>query len=340
MLYISIMPKVKHSQERLQLIDQLLAQRKKLMNREEFCRQVNQKLRFEQISVTSLDKDLRYLREEVGVNDIEILFTPALGYHYSVEGYSHFTSSLNDDDKVMLVVAQNLFQMFKETQLKERFRELVDKVVKNNGTARFWEDISKLDFIHLEWGFSLSGNRWLPDLVHYIFEKQQIRVHYGKEKIKNLSPYLLKQHRGKWYLIAFDHDIRKGEQIKIYALDRIKEILPGPLSYFKDPDFQTEDYFRHSLGIWHQFGVQPLQVQLEFTGDDLIDHIAQNPVHRSQQIIRQTKTSLLLSIHVYDTIELEGLILHYGPRVTVREPEMLRKRITSILEETLKNYAP
>lgn len=320
------MPRIKSPEQRLRIIDKLLAGSRKIEDREMLRNMVNHEIHPDSIGLEMLDKDLKQLRELADTDDVSIRWTKTHGYKYSQPNYRYYQKALTDDDKVMLVLAQNLFQTFRQTSLKEKFRELVEKVVENDGSARFWETNKAQKFIQPEFESDSPGNKWLPDLIMAIHEQQQIQVNYADEK-KELSPYVLKQNRGLWYLVAYDHSKKGEEAIKIYSLNRIRQILPGSFSYFRDPSFKPDEYFKYSLGIWHRHGTEPMSVRLGFRHERIIDNLLQHKLHPTQKQISHSSRSLVIEIKVYDSIELENLILSYGEEARVIAPKSLRQRI-------------
>jgi predicted DNA-binding transcriptional regulator YafY len=322
------MPRIKNAEDRLKIIDRLIGGKTMIPNREKLRDMVNN-LIDEPVGIEMIDKDIKDLKELADTDDVILRWTRIHGYRYSKPNYCYYQKALTDDDKVMLVLAQNLFQTFKQTSLKEKFRELVDKLIANDGSVKFWDDTKSQKFIQPEWDNESPGNKWLPDLINAIHEKQQIAVTYNKEK-KQLSPYVLKQNKGVWYLVAYDHSKKGEEAIKIYSLNRIEQIIPGKFEYYKDPTFRPEDYFKYSLGIWHRYDAKPIKVELEFRHPRLIEAISYVPIHQTQKKIQQTIKSLRIEIEVYDTVELESLILGYGKQVAVIKPKQLKDRIQSL----------
>jgi predicted DNA-binding transcriptional regulator YafY len=331
------MPRIKSSEQRLKIIDKLLSGPRIIEDRKALLDLVNAEIDPESIGLEMLDKDLRELRDLAQREDVDIRWTKTNGYRYDTPGYRYFQKALTDEEKVMLVLAQNLFQTFRQTPLKEKFRDLVEKVIGNDGSAKFLESNKGQKFIQPEWDNESPGTRFLPDLITAIHEKQQIQVIYAGEK-KNLSPYVLKQNKGLWYLVAYDHNKRGDEAIKIYSLNRIRQILPGKLDYYKDPQFRAEDYFKYSLGIWHRYDGAPIDVVLEFSHPRLIEHIAQNKIHPTQKLLKETSKSLRIQITVYESIELENLVLGYGEDVRVISPKSLKDRLAVRVKALGKFY--
>jgi predicted DNA-binding transcriptional regulator YafY len=317
------MPKIKDAQQRLVIMDQILS-RMTVKNREEFLRLVNNQLDNDmQISVFTLDKDLNELRNLVEAEGVTIPRN-AKGFSYSRQGYSHYKQQLNDDDRLMLIVAQNLFQVFRNSRLGNRFRELIEKVIDKKGARAMWEEIGRLDFVQLEGRLIVPGTEHLPDLIEAIHDKKQISFRYRKDGKKRIvSPYLLQQNNQHWYLIGYNHAKQGDEAILVYALEKMSDILPAPGPYYRQPGFRPDLYFRHSLGIWQSHEKPPVKVILKVLDPDWYERLKASKLHPSQKDLGSGS----IQIEVYETPELYRLILGFGAEVRVIQPASVKNEI-------------
>ena len=62
------------------------------------------------------------------------------------------------------------------------------------------------------------------------------------------------------------------------------------------------------------------------------------PLHRSQQIIKETKEGVVIKLKVIPNFELQQKILMFGDSIKVLQPEWLSKEIKSVLVNTLNQY--
>lgn len=67
-------------------------------------------------------------------------------------------------------------------------------------------------------------------------------------------------------------------------------------------------------------------------------YVLSKPLHGSQKVILNNESELIVSIEVIPNYELETLILSYGDRVKVLEPEGFQKVITGRLERAAGLY--
>lgn len=322
------MPKVKQSTERLQLIDELIAGKRKIIGREALVAELNKRLD-EPISVSSLDKDLRYLREllDAADPDVKLIVDPVNGYRYSEPGYSYFKLAITESDRQFLELGYNLFDLFSGTPLQEEYGHLIEKLLTNKLSPRARASYQKRA-VTLSDRRAIPGQQWIKVLIDAIINKEPLLMKYrsrrsSKIEQKRISPYFLKPYQGGWYLVAYDEDCAREEKTNVYALHSIQSIKVSNHA-FRYPDFDINEYFTHSLGIWHRYDKPPVVVRLEFS--DLIDEIQLNPIHPTQKII-DNNGPLVIEVCVFDTPELERLILGYGDTVKVIEPKSLARKI-------------
>mgnify|MGYP002655173067 CR=1 FL=1 len=312
--------------------------------REEFLKKVNRLLPEERkISGSSLDKDISYLRTLVNdaESGVKLIRSAVSGYQYSEAGYSYFKNSINDDDKELLELAHNLFRVFNGTSLQHKFGEIVNKVLAESLTGGKVHGIEENRFIEIESENSIVSSKWIEQILKAIFNKESLEMHYkgfGKPlRKKYISPYLLKQYRNRWYLVAHDLHCERNEKTNVFAVDCIKDLQFSNKKYVTDASFSASDYFRYSIGVWHWHDRAPVKVELEF--HDYIEMVQHSPLHHSQKShVSEDGKSLFVQIEVYPSPELEMLILGYGDAVKVKSPSFLADSIASSAANMVSLY--
>lgn len=343
--------RVAHSNERIQLIDQILSKGSTYIDtREKFLNLVNRQLPVGtgKVTVNTLDKDLKYLRSLLGDlmynegSEVTLDFSKDRGYHYSEKGFSYFKNSVNDSDKNLLMLASNLFNIFKGTALQAAFSEVVNKVLSESLTGGPDYDLSKNSFVQMESGYSNNATKWIPELLKAIYEKNTLKIKYKgfnkREKEKNICPHVLKQYRGRWYLVAYDHNCERNNKTSVFALDGIKQLEISGMKYLVASDFSAEDYFRYSIGIWHWHDQDPIKVVLEFS--NYIEMVQINPLHHSQKAhLSKDGKKLTVEIEVYHSPELEMIIQGFGIAVKVISPSSLAEKIKESAKSVTTLYS-
>ncbi|WGU67849.1 WYL domain-containing protein [Capnocytophaga canimorsus] len=95
------------------------------------------------------------------------------------------------------------------------------------------------------------GREFLGQIVEAMKENLKLIIHYQGffhdfATEAQIHPYCLKIFKQRWYLIAFKED---SHAMRIYALDRIKDLKIVNESFSLDNDFDAKDYFENSFGI-------------------------------------------------------------------------------------------
>lgn len=243
-------------------------------------------------------------------------------YSYADHSFSIKKLNLNENDETLLGLISMTLQNFEKTEIYKKYNKLKKKVL---------QDISKgeatnYNFILPELSHGKSGYEWIEILFEAINRKESIKIIYqktGQEPSKKiLSPYLLKEFRKRWYLIAYDHgDDRKCT--KVYALDKIKQIVESETDFYRDPFFNAQDYFKYTYGIFHDLFKKPINIVLDFTGI-YIEELKNHPLMATQKSsLMQGGKVLRVELEIYYSYEIVKEILSYGAGVKVVYPESL-----------------
>ena len=337
-------PKTRHSLVRLEILDQLISKNKGIKTREGLLKLVNSKLA-ENVSIDTLDKDLRELRDLIAMSTdkVELINSHGAGYYYTKDNYSYFRNSVNDEDRNLLMLAYSVFNIFNGSSLPTKFGSLVNKVLADSLTKEKVESLKLNEFIQFESKFQYS-NKWIIVILENIQEKKSLKIFYQKsgatdEKEKIVCPYFLKQFRNKWYMIAYDCNSTREHKVNVFALESIMDIKPSGREYFLDPTFNPEHYFQYALGIWHWHNTDPIKVLLEFNNTIYFNTIIANPLHHSQKtILAENEKKLVIELEVYNSPELRMMIKSYGNEVKVLAPTELVKEIVESAEKVVNIY--
>lgn len=341
------MPINKKSFLRYKLIDQQL-KRNRGINFAELTEAVNEELR--QLEDDSMSgKETKYtVSERMIRNDIEemqnifpVSITKKNGklfYENKEDSIDNF--NLGEEDKRIIELALQTFELYKGTPFFEKFDDVVTRVMTNS----IFRKISKKDnkrFIQIGEMYNNTGQQWLEKIYTAITERQPIKIYYTNygesSSIRNCSPYLLKEYRNKWYLIGYVHEIKKPEKTLVMKLSRIQKIEDSSELFIDDPKFHAEDFFKYALGVFHMHGVEPIDVHLKITGS-IIKLISEDKIHSTQEIISKNENEMVIKIQVYNTPELKNLILSLGENCEIIEPKILKEEIKYIIKNISHKY--
>lgn len=150
-----------------------------------------------------------------------------------------------------------------------------------------------------------------------------------------IEPYCLKMFKQRWYLLGRNTD--KGDNLHIYALDRITSIEETDQIFELKPDFNADTFFDNYFGVFIGGDQTAERVVLRARGK-MINLMRTLPKHHSQKEIKTTKNYADFELFLVPTFDFRQEILKEGPDLEVLEPETLKNEIKSALEKSLNQY--
>jgi len=154
----------------------------------------------------------------------------------------------------------------------------------------------------------------------------------GVSKNYTLAPYLLKEYRRAWYVVGRD---KVADKVKTFGLERIAELNTSE-EHFVLEDFDSEEYFAHSVGITH-FDTAPAVVRIRIKRP-LSEYILANPFHRSQTQVSSSDDEVVIEMKVIISHELVNELLSWSPHIEILAPKALRIRFVDRLEQALAKH--
>jgi predicted DNA-binding transcriptional regulator YafY len=153
-----------------------------------------------------------------------------------------------------------------------------------------------------------------------------------KEKTRRkVAPYKIWLFDGAFYLVG---NCGLREDIRIFALDRIKSLELLDETFEMPEDFKVEDFMRTSFGVFHG---KPQKVRVRFAAD-VAGYISEKIWHDTQKIVPQNDGSLIFEARVAGTDEIKFWLMTWGSKAQVLSPAALRDEIISEAEAMLQNY--
>jgi len=271
------------------------------------------------------------LIEEDSLGTVELKISKS-SYYYAKAGtrkqvdYRLFKDFIHREEENLLLMAKSFFEQFPGTLLNDKYIVAVDKIMKSRSYRGQINKLEKINLIEVGGNNLDKGIKWIKHLVDAMIEKKVVRVEYKKNAqeeatLKTLSPYILKKHESKWFLVAYDHTSKYEQKTNIFTLSKIQEIYNSEVTFVDDAYFSAKDYFNHSIGIWHSHINKPIKAQMQVVDKTLWPSFINDPIHHTQKVISDKES--ILEIHVYHTPELEKLILKYGATIKILSPSTL-----------------
>ncbi len=284
----------------------------------------------------TIQLDIQNMRSDKLGYNAPIIVRDKKYYCYEEKGYSITNSPLSSHDIDKLNEVVSLLKQFKEFSYFDDLSSLVarleDKVISKENPLK-----SPIQF---DKNKKLKGTRWLTPLHHAIVKKISIDLLYQsfkseKPKVYHIFPYLLKEFNNRWFLLC---SIDDGTEIRIFGLDRIKDLKENPFRTYQDPiNIDIYTYFNDLIGVSKQSEQQPEEIKFRITADQL-PYLETKPLHTTQEILKVDKTFGVVQITVIWNYELERELLGFGESLEVLSPPALRDKMTQRLKAGLANY--
>ena len=288
------------------------------------------------VSESSISKDFGQMRR---IYQAPIVFSNFhKGYHYTEPRFSIKQFPLTEDEVQALDFSTALLSTIKNTTLLQHFENAINKVIEGYRISKIIGK-SVNSIIQTELSTSTVGQQWLEPILRNITEgKTALTITYqpfGKEVKQHIfSAYLLKEYHNRWYVIGFSS---QKKQVITLSFDRIEALNHSTAAYYRDTQFNVQEYFQYSFGITQLQNEQPYKVVLSFT-PQTAPYILSQPLHQSQTIIQSTDTEVIAELNVYITKELLMSILSFGAEVKVIAPAILQKQLKNEITRLRKVY--
>ena len=168
------------------------------------------------------------------------------------------------------------------------------------------------------------------------FERKIIEIEYftmsRKEKTRRkIAPYKIWFFDGAFYLVG---NCGLREDIRIFALDRIKSLKLTDETFEMPADFKVEDFMQTSFGV---FQGQPQRVRIRF-GPEVAGYISEKTWHQTQKIETLKDGSIIFEAQVAGTDEIKFWLMTWGSKAEILSPAALRDEMIAEARAMLQKY--
>lgn len=170
-----------------------------------------------------------------------------------------------------------------------------------------------------------EGREYLHPIVSAMKSNTELEMTYltywrEDEYTTFLQPYFLKVFNQRWYVIG--KTARHPEELRVYALDRIKSLSPTETRFKIPKAFSQEEHYRNFFGVFHT-QAELEKVLLKAT-DNQQRFLRSLPLHSSQIEVETHEEYSLFEYRIVPTLDFQQEIFSKGPTVEVLEPQWLR----------------
>lgn len=154
----------------------------------------------------------------------------------------------------------------------------------------------------------------------------------GRTTERRLHPYHAFNHRGDWYVAAFDE---RRAAVRVFALHRIRRLTLTTEPFTIPRDFSFRRFSADAFGV--ERGGRPVEVHVRFAPRQA-PWIRERRWHRTARIQEALDGSLVLRLRIAETSEIRRWILQFGAEAEVLRPASLRRAVAEELAAAGKAY--
>ncbi|WP_080055553.1 helix-turn-helix transcriptional regulator [Spirosoma aerolatum] len=290
------------------------------------------------VAQSTIKQDIAYLKD-VHAAPIEYSRKPK-GYYYTEPFNLAASITFTEKDLAALHAAVATLNQYQHLHLFDGLRGTVDKIDK---AVRFRTSPSD-DFgqyILFESVPFVKGSTYVELFLQAIHAQRVVtfahqRFDTEKTKPHRLFPYVIKEHRNRWYVVGWQLDYGK---IRVFGLDRI---IDGTLQITDDtynaPAFDANLYFHKALGV-AAYDNPPEEVILSFTRQQGLIFRAQ-PFYPFQEadVLADTENEFRIKLSIIVNKELVYELARLGNSVKVLSPQTLVDDLIDFHRQALAQY--
>ena len=174
-----------------------------------------------------------------------------------------------------------------------------------------------------------SGQQHLTTIVDAMREGVALSMTYqsfGKTEPStfDVEPYCVKLFEQRWYMLGKSEGY---DDLRIYALDRIKALEPTERKFKLPKKFDAEKFFEDYYGIIigdEEFEVEPVALKVDSWQSKYLRTL---PLHHSQVEVERNEEYSIFEYRLCPTFDFRQKILSMGAAVEVLAPKALREAI-------------
>lgn len=180
-----------------------------------------------------------------------------------------------------------------------------------------------------------SGQRFLTQIIEAMRDNRTLEMSYQSfwndtPRTFEVAPYCVKVFHQRWYVVACS---TSDDRLRIYALDRIRELRTSEHLFILPDDFDPQAYFANSFGIAVDENYKPEQVRVRVSGIQR-HYLRTLPLHASQQETEITNDSSVFEFYLRPTLDFQQELLTHAAntdgQIEVLKPQWLREQMEQI----------
>ncbi len=288
------------------------------------------------VSKRTIQADIQVMRSDKLGYNAPIVVTDKKFYSYAEPDYSITNAPVNQADVEKMKEIVGILKQFNGFTYFEEMSDMIARLENNLHRTTH----QGRNCIQFENNRLLKGLEHINPLYQAILHKKPLLIEYKSFKAAKSQqlicfPYLLKEYRNRWFLIAKG---KKGNLLSTMALDRIIEFQElNKEKFIEHEGIDFDLYFDDLIGVTKTEKDRANKVVL-FIDKYNAPYVLTKPIHHSQKLIKEDESGIVIRIDVVLNFELEREILGFGESMKVLAPRILASKIRQRLGAAAQGY--
>ena len=177
-----------------------------------------------------------------------------------------------------------------------------------------------------------EGSRFLSTIVSAMKEGRYLYATYqGFNRTEPhsflLAPYCLRVNLQRWYLVGKPEDHPEEAEPRVYALDRMKDLVQVEKPFELPKTFKPNEFFINQYGIDRSI-TEPMDIRIKVNAYDA-KFLRSLPLHHSQTEVEQNDQYVIFTYHIAPTYDFIMELRKFGSALEVLEPAALRDKFAT-----------
>ena len=280
-----------------------------------------------EVSPRTIQRDIDFMRDQLGLPvDYDVA---AHGFYYTREVVQFPTMKISEGELVALAVARKALTQYRGTPYEKPLRDAFEKLTAGlRDQIQFaWNGDLDASISFRASGHGVGDLGAFETVSQVVLRSEELEFAYHKlggqeAEVRRVQPLHLACIDNQWYL--FGSDLGRDGSTRTFALTRMSRLQPTGHRFERPEHFSLDEHLADSFGVFSSPAAQRVRLRFDPFSARLI---RERNWHASQQIEAEADGSLMLSMQIGVSPEVERWVLGWGAHVEVLEPASLRATI-------------
>jgi len=308
-----------------------------------------------EVSQKTIQRDLDFMKYEYNA---PVEYDRKKRNLYYSETFNLSPLTLSERDIFALAVTEKVLNQYRGTVYEDTFKSFYDKI----NTLFEEKEAVQLDNIQDLISFELGPVRVPDKKIFEILEKsikfqKSVFIKYRSSKKnpeipskskrnrdtntnisyfvkrREFDPYHLRNYKGSWYLIGYDHGKKSIRVLNISKIDSIE--FSDKKSFNIIEGFDINNYFKYSFGTY--VGKKIYNIRIRFSSG-YSTRIKEKIWHNTQSIKELKDGSIIIDFQLSSLKEIKKWVMQFGKDCKVLSPKELSESVAGELQSALELY--